>query len=235
MTSGPSIALTSPPATAHPGGRRRTAKTSLDLENVREGRAGWRAQRRRHHTGVAPIPARSESATAIARAPRRRGLIHERRKSDSLHQGVLADCKVTSSSGRPDSGIVTRADCETRRYAPGDLGERTQQGTLARVRQGRPPLVERRIGGAVGFQRHTSAIYGACRGGTVGGDVRLALGLPGSLWCAGDVPTDAWFGHQRQTIKEDAYFDVEPEGGPDRSRCHHPSGHRTRSYPEQSG
>ena len=191
MTSGPSIALTSPPATAHPAAAAAVHSPRwISRTSSKQVLAG--AHRvAEHHTGRAPIPARSESATDNARAPRRRGLIQDRRKSTPSTRASWLKAR-----SRPGSGDHTAASSPEPIARAGDdvpaiSLSASQQGLLANIGKARAPFVEGSFGRLSFVQRHTTAIYVARQKGTVAPEVRLALGPSSSLWCRGDIPTDA--------------------------------------------
>ena len=185
MTIGPSIALTSPPASAHPAAMAAAPEPALDLEHVLEARArgcaeGCRAPGRgRAHGGQVGERDRERPGAETARADPRSAEVH------AFHQGILADGDLAPGIGGPHGGVVSGADHEGSRCGPCDLRERPEQvgsPTSARVA---PPSSKPRS--AISFSTNVTRpqYTWPAHGVPCCPTALLALGLQSSLWCGG--------------------------------------------------
>ncbi len=163
------------------------AESALDLEHVLEARARGGAERRR-----APGRGRAHGGEIGERDRERAGAKAAwadpgPSEIDAFHQGILADGEIAPGLRGPHRGIVARAEDKGARRGPSDLGEGPQQRRFTDVGEARPPLVEAPLGHPISCHCHASAIYVGRPRGTVAAKARLALGVPSSLWCGGDV------------------------------------------------
>ena len=111
MTSGPSMALTSPPATTQPA-EAAAAHSPRWISMMSSALVVAGAHRvAAHQAGLAPMPARSDRATASARIPSRCGVIHERRKSTPSTRAswLMATCVPGSGTQSAASSPVPSA------------------------------------------------------------------------------------------------------------------------------
>src|ERR1700680_4026839 len=195
MTNGPSMALTSPPATAHPACAA-IAHSTRCISRTSSATVVPGAQRvTAHHAGLAPIPARSDSATDSARAPSFRGVIHERRKSTP---STSASWLIATSL--PGAGAQTAASSPLPIVSPAELVLAISASALSNsvsptsTRVG-PPVSKSRSRIRPSLQRHTSAISPGGLQGTVGASTPSCTRYTDAAKVrAGNALTDALFG-----------------------------------------
>ncbi len=185
------MALTSPPATAHPAAVA-AAQSPRWISST-----SWKLVVEGAHS-VADAPHRGgPHAGEVGEGDGQRASPEPARRDppspeiDALHQGVLADSEVVPRLRRPDRRIVARPDRQAARRGPRDLGECLEQGRARRRPRGSGPPASKARSAVRSASNVTRPQYTwRARGVRWPANVRLALGPPGSLRCGGDVPTE---------------------------------------------